>query len=261
MTGTGNPILGEVTQIVWDIAASHDIRFVGVADMTSAWKEMERLDLPLIPEQQRLPRAITIGIQLSNETVDAIAADEIQTRVKYTQEFYGTIWPKARTFCGEIARRLEETGATAIPAPNYGFIGTGIEKMAARLAGLGWIGKSSMLITPQVGPRVLWHVVLTNALLSPTAAKPMERRCGKCRQCVDICPVQAYKDVPFDETDPLTVRFDATKCWKYRNKLGGQTDGDNGNNTMNSAGGCGLCVKVCPYGRSRSPTPNIGRSR
>ncbi|MCK9565162.1 MAG: hypothetical protein M0Q43_03825 [Methanothrix sp.] len=60
-------------------------------------------------------------------------------------------------------------------------------KLAAHMAGLGWIGKSCLLITPEAGPRVRWASVLTDAPMKATGYA-MAERCGECRKCVDVCP-------------------------------------------------------------------------
>jgi ferredoxin len=81
-------------------------------------------------------------------------------------------------------------------------------KLTAHLAGLGWIGKSCMLITPEAGPRVRWITILTDAPLSVTGT-PMDERCGSCTECVDICPVSSFTGMSFHEDEPRETRYDA----------------------------------------------------
>jgi epoxyqueuosine reductase QueG len=111
-------------------------------------------------------------------------------------------------------------------------------KLAAHLAGLGWIGKSCLLVTPEAGPRVRWSSVLTDAPLEPTGG-PMDERCGKCRECVDICPVDAFTGRPFDVREPRDMRYDAYACRRYFVEL----------EEAGSLPACGLCLYVCPFGR------------
>ena len=55
------------------------------------------------------------------------------------------------------------------------------------MAGMGWIGKCALLITPEFGSAVRLTTILTDAPL--TTAKPVtESACGECQECVDICP-------------------------------------------------------------------------
>ena len=112
--------------------------------------------------------------------------------------------------------------------------------MAARLAGLGWIGKCCLLVTPESGPRVRWGSVLTDASLKATK-KPMKDGCGDCQECVDICPTKAFTGEPFREEDPREIRYDAHKCDKYLTKL----------EKTSALGVCGMCLYVCPYGNNR----------
>lgn len=67
----------------------------------------------------------------------------------------------------------------------------------AQEAGLGWIGKNGMLITPQFGPRLRLNAVLTNALLSPD--KPFnENLCGSCLVCIKTCIGNAIGENGYD---------------------------------------------------------------
>ena len=119
-----------------------------------------------------------------------------------------------------------------------GLYGVFSHKMAAHLAGLGWIGKSCMLITPQVGPRVRWATVLTDAPLEARGSL-MDERCGRCTECVDVCPTGAYTGQPFRVGEPREVRFAAHKCDAYFSELEEST----------GLSVCGMCLYICPYGR------------
>jgi epoxyqueuosine reductase QueG len=110
-------------------------------------------------------------------------------------------------------------------------------KLAANLAGLGWIGKSCLLITPEAGPRIRWVTVLTNAPLISNQ-ELVEDSCGNCSECVDACPVNAFTGVPFHEDEAREVRYDAAKCEKYLNDLDEST----------GLATCGLCIYACPQG-------------
>ena len=82
--------------------------------------------------------------------------------------------PAARRLC-ELLKSggyRAETQAPGVP---------GLPKMAGRLAGLGWIGRSSLLVIPGPGPRVVLGAVLTDAPLPATCEKPMDSHCGPCR--------------------------------------------------------------------------------
>ena len=105
-------------------------------------------------------------------------------------------------------------------------------KLAAHLAGVGWIGKSCLLLTDRFGPRVRLVSVLTDAPLE--TGSTLDKPCGQCRVCVEACPVKAFTGVEFQADQGREVRFDVFKCSEYRREHP-----------------CGLCVSSCPKGRSR----------
>ncbi len=111
-------------------------------------------------------------------------------------------------------------------------------KLAATKAGLGWIGKSDLLITPQFGPRIRLATILTNAPFE--TAKPInEDECGKCTSCVDICPIGAIKGASWEAGIEREALVDAHSC--YRNRF---TLNDHGETYR-----CGKCLQVCPIGQ------------
>lgn len=71
-----------------------------------------------------------------------------------------------------------------------------VDRAAAARAGVGWIGKSTMLLTPGHGPWLLLGSVATDAGLEPTA--PMVRNCGTCVACLPACPTGAITDDGLD---------------------------------------------------------------
>jgi epoxyqueuosine reductase QueG len=113
---------------------------------------------------------------------------------------------------------------------------TGLLKLVGRLAGLGWIGKNRLLITPDLGPRVALAAVLTDAPLEPTAHEPLPDGCGDCTRCLDACPVRAFSYEPFGETDSLEG-FNTARCSVNRGVI-----------NPTGWGLCGLCVAACPVG-------------
>lgn len=87
-----------------------------------------------------------------------------------------------------LARELTRTGARAEVVMDDNRL---VDRAAAARAGLGWLGKSTMLIAPGVGPWMLLGSVVTDLSLQPTA--PMRRDCGKCVACIPACPTGAIK--------------------------------------------------------------------
>ena len=223
------------------LAKSRGARFFGIADLAPAREEALRLGGD---EVAAFPLAISIGIALSHEIVDQLPdarRREVAARYRgHTDEVKETL----RRIGAELTDLLREEGhsALAIPVserkderyPEAIFS----HKLAAHLAGLGWIGKSCLLVTPELGPRVRWTTVLTDAPLQPTDG-PGAERCDNCRKCVDICPVEAFSGRAFKVGEPREARFDALACDSYFDRVEKET----GYRT------CGLCVYACPFGR------------
>ena len=115
---------------------------------------------------------------------------------------------------------------------------TGLLKGAARLAGLGWIGKNRLLITKDYGPRVAPTLVLTNAPFTPSAKQiePFLEGCGSCVRCIQICPGQAFSYEPFGEENSLDG-FSIDRCAEVRGII-----------NPTGWGACSLCVHACPFG-------------
>ena len=110
------------------------------------------------------------------------------------------------------------------------------EKSWAVEAGLGWIGRNSLLANPRLGSFLLLGEVVTTAELEPDA--PFVRDgCGTCRACVDACPVAAIRP---DRT------IDAGRCISRRTiEAGGGDEGD----LHGWLFGCDVCQRACPYNR------------
>ncbi|MGQ9469601.1 MAG: 4Fe-4S double cluster binding domain-containing protein [Nitrososphaerales archaeon] len=144
-----------------------------------------------------------------------------------------------------LAKRIQEKGYQACPIrasqiiDSNKFIGVVSHKLKANLAGLGWIGKSCLLITPNYGPRVRFATILTDAPLK--VGSPIDGKCNDCRACIDICPVKAFTGASFNPSEPRESRFNAHLCNSYskeiKEKLGEEL--------------WGLCVYACPYAQSK----------
>ena len=114
------------------------------------------------------------------------------------------------------------------------------ERDLAVSAALGWIGKSTMLITKEFGSWVFLGAVFTNLDLK-IQTKQMSNFCGNCTACIDSCPTNALK--PY--------HLDARKCISY------QTIEKTGKMDVDLSGwsfGCDICQEVCPWNRFEKMT-------
>jgi epoxyqueuosine reductase len=226
-------------------AVQQGASFFGIADLAPASKQILEQGGE---EIARFPRAISIGIALQHSLVDPLHAQlDKQVILNYRHLAYDAVNLRLDQIALHLSGMLQSAGFRSRPVPasqtidHDRRIGIFSNKMAASLAGLGWIGKSCLLVTPEAGPRVRWATVLTNASLEPTG-EMMAQRCGTCRDCVDICPAQAFTGAPFNPDEPRSVRFDVHKCAAYFEKR----EREFGYST------CGLCLYVCPHGKKAS---------
>lgn len=122
--------------------------------------------------------------------------------------------------------------------------GPAMERAWARRAGIGFIGKNTMLIHPRDGSFHMLGVLLTSAELEPTTPGEDVAGCGDCRRCLDACPTGAI-------TEPW--RLDARRCLSYLTIEAADPPAEE--MWPEYAGwvfGCDICQEVCPYNRSRA---------
>ncbi|MEI9968136.1 MAG: tRNA epoxyqueuosine(34) reductase QueG [Terracidiphilus sp.] len=134
------------------------------------------------------------------------------------------------------------------------YVDTGpiVERALAAAAGLGWTGKNTCLIHPQLGSFGFLAAILTSLEVSDAASPRGELqvpdRCGSCTRCIQACPTGAL-DVPY--------QMDATRCIAYltiehKGPIAGELAGKMGRQVF----GCDICQDVCPWNlKSRRGEP------
>jgi epoxyqueuosine reductase len=111
-------------------------------------------------------------------------------------------------------------------------------KMIANMSGLGWIGKSSLFVTPEYGPRIRLTSLLTDAPFS-TREVPLGGKCGECNLCASACPAGAIGDMEWRPGCSRDELLDVSRCLDYRDSTG---DGSRRYS-------CARCLNACPIGR------------
>ncbi|MEW6682069.1 MAG: tRNA epoxyqueuosine(34) reductase QueG [Nitrospirota bacterium] len=120
-----------------------------------------------------------------------------------------------------------------------------LERAYAQQAGVGFIGKHTLLITPDHGSWVLLAELITDLELDPD--EPGFTQCGTCTRCLDACPTGAL-------TEPF--HLDATRCIAY---LTIEHKGEAPTELSREVGdwlfGCDICQEACPYNRIAALPP------
>jgi epoxyqueuosine reductase len=160
-------------------------------------------------------------------------------------ELYRTANRKLDALAYDLTRMLNRLGQASFFFPRDGFsslkalrerpLAAFSHVMAAYYAGLGTIGASHCLLTPEFGPRVRFVSVFTAADLPPdeTLGEDLCIRCGACAEC---CPKNA---ITLRE-DRVVGDYDVQACLEMAEEL-----------TRRRCYPCGICTKVCPVGKDR----------
>jgi epoxyqueuosine reductase len=124
-----------------------------------------------------------------------------------------------------------------------------LERAWAARAGLGFVGKNGLVITPGQGSYQLLGEVVTTLSLAP--GTPMSERCGECTRCLDACPTQAFA-APFV--------LDARRCIAYLTIEQPEAPPDELREAIGEhLFGCDVCQEVCPWNRTAPPAPEKTR--
>lgn len=220
-------------------ARSLGVDLFGAADLRR-FRPYDGFDADLI---RKFSFGVSIAIRLSSSVIDGITEED-------PTQSYAHHYLTANTLLDGLTLRIsnycQRKGYAALPVPasqilrGNTHLGMISHKAVATLAGLGWIGKSQLLINPSLGPRLRLGTVLTEMPLK--TAHPVEGRCGSCIECSKACPVGAISgknvgDKPWIREDV----FNPDSCWKRLSVF--RSD------PHLAVSICGLCVKACPYGK------------
>ena len=201
--------------------------------------------LPRTAERRAAPRAlwpearsvVAVGITYA-PAHDPLRLLETPTRgivSAYAQgrDYHDVIKGRLR----RLARYVVETFGAEVKL----FVDTApvMEKPLAARAGLGWQGKHTNLVSRQHGSWLFLGELFTTLDLGPDEAEA--DRCGSCRQCLDICPTDAF---------PAPYRLDARRCISYLTiEHKGHIAPEYREAMGNRIYGCDDCLAVCPWNK------------
>ena len=196
----------------------------GVADLRNYSNDFVKSKV-----EKGIDRGIVIGVRLSSEIFEDIEDHP-------TQEYYHH-YRQANMLLDQIALKVtiyiqrKEYRAFPIPASQIKDwekqTALASHKYLAFLAGIGWIGRNNLIVTPEYGAQVRLVSILTDLPIEYDS--PMAQDCGNCVKCIPVCPVKAISFEP--------ENFNHLACFMklkefVKMKYVGQYI-------------CGICVKVC----------------
>jgi len=159
------------------------------------------------------------------------------------RDYHKVMKKRLHTLCDEL--RAQHPGAEF-----RAFVDTAplMEREIAQLAGLGWIGKHTLLIHPRVGSFMLLGGILTTLQIAKSS-EAITDHCGTCTRCIDACPTDAIT--------PYSV--DASRCISY---LTIENRGPIDSRFHEAIGdwlyGCDICQEVCPHNSPRPAGTVVG---
>lgn len=142
----------------------------------------------------------------------------------------------------KLQDEIRKLGGPETQAMWYQDTGPFLERPIAQQAGLGWVGKNTMLIDPKRGSWSFLALIVTS--LELPADEPGTDHCGTCTRCLDACPTDAF---------PAPYQLDASRCISY---LTIEHEGPIDESLRAGMGGwifgCDICNEVCPW-NSKAP--------
>jgi epoxyqueuosine reductase len=225
---------------------------------------------------------IVFALKVPDSAIDSKHEDDLihANYVKIQQSLNDELMRIALRICSSLEKLGYDASPIApdIPREETRNIWTGILSLRylGQLAGLGEIGLSNLLLTPEWGPRVQLGAIVTDALLKPDGPIYADKICTKCQKCIEICPTRAFDPgnyPPFNYN--LNRCLWATQGWvrltkvqeppldwieakpsanimipKYEEKYPQIRIFESWANRLGDFPQCNLCLAVCPVGKS-----------
>ena len=169
------------------------------------------------------------------------------SRYAWGSDYHEVLWEKLNALVAEMRRKFPERFDARASADT----GPVQERVLAKYAGLGWIGKNTLLLNQKMGSWLFLGTILTDLELAPTVERedllPRDL-CGSCTRCIEACPTDAL-------VNPYLM--DARRCIAYLTiELRGPIPEEFREASGKHVFGCDICQDVCPWNR-KSPRTQI----
>ena len=150
------------------------------------------------------------------------------------EDYHDAVLRRLKQVEGVLHEAIEE-----VETRSYVDTGPVVERVFAKYAGVGWIGKNTCVINQQKGSWLFLGVILTSLELAPDM--PASDRCGSCTRCIEACPTDALLR-PYE--------LDSNRCISYLTieKRGSIPEGLRAGMGQ-QVFGCDICQDVCPWNR------------
>ena len=201
----------------------------------------------------RVDRLVDHTVRVISVRMDYLADDKMIAVLKNDNKAYISRYALGRDYHKLIRKRLAQlvshiqTELPQLQLSQRPFVDSApvMEKPLAEQAGLGWIGKNTLLLNNQAGSWFFLGEIYTSLPL-PTDNNEQSNRCGNCRACLKVCPTDAF---------PEPYVLDARKCISY---LTIENKGPIPKNLRplmgNRVFGCDDCQIICPWNRFAAQT-------
>jgi epoxyqueuosine reductase len=158
-------------------------------------------------------------------------------RYAWSRDYHDVVLTRLRQVEAAIHNANTAAGSAELTTRCYVDTGPHVERVYAKYAGVGWMGKNTCIINEEMGSWFFLGIILTSLELAPDL--PASDRCGTCTRCIDACPTEAL-------TAPY--QMDARRCISYftiekHGAIPEEFRAAIGNNVF----GCDICQDVCPW--------------
>ena len=155
------------------------------------------------------------------------------------EDYHDAVLRRLKQVEAALRQAVSDEQTPALTTRSYVDTGPIVERVFAKYAGVGWIGKNTCIINQKKGSWLFLGVILTSLELAPDVPAP--DRCGTCTRCIEACPTDAIL-APY--------QLDSNKCISFLTiEKRGSIPEDLRAGMGHHIFGCDICQDVCPWNR------------